>query len=55
MESFEIIGICLLYHVDGDSAFALFIYAKWFHSYMYMKMTKHIFKIYEIPCLMSTK
>ena len=37
------LGICLLYHVDGDSAFISFVYAKWFHSYMDMKMTKYIF------------
>ena len=35
-------GICLLYHVNGDSAFTSFI-CEMVHSYMYMKITKHLF------------
>ena len=39
-----ICGICLLYHVDGGSAL-LRSYAKWFHSYMYMKMPVYILNL----------
>ena len=45
-------GICLLYHGILPP---LRSYAKWFHSYVNMKMTKDIFLIYEIPRLMCTK